>query len=98
MSVIFELLDLLLHSIVIRFYASFKHLSEARYACIILHLQDICLDFLLVLLKEYFGRMLKLLQLHIGPADDVDCLHEAFHAFPHVRDGILELVLELGGE
>ena len=48
-----------------------------------------------MLLKLDLGLMLELFQFHTGPANNVDGFHEALHAFPHVRDWALELVLQL---
>ena len=51
-----------------------------------------------MLLEQDFRRVLKLFELDQGLSDDIDCLHEALHAFPEVRDRVFQLMPELSGE
>ena len=42
--------------------------------------------------------MLKLFELDKSLTYDIDCLHEALHAFPEVRDRVFQLMSELCSE
>ena len=51
-----------------------------------------------MLLEQDFRRVLKLFELDKSLTYDIDCLHEALHAFPEIRDRVFQLMSELCSE
>lgn len=47
-------------------------------------------------LKLSLRLMLELLELDVGPPDDIDSFHETFHSFPHVAHWFPDLLAHRG--
>ena len=48
--------------------------------------------------ESELGRMLKLLELNVHLANDIDGFHKTFHSLPHIGNWCFDLVLERGRE